>query len=198
MNRRRALMGVQDNKPKLLFEVKNQTVTSGTRIITDVAAYKSGRSTTILLDFTNTSNPTTADAVGSTWKALGLYDTPNSRWTLNVGKSKKDGTYQKYVFSGTFSNSWSANMNASNPTAGRHRYVITHEADSPTSILRYLKGTGTPYTYTDTRAQFYASSGGLTFGVSVDNANSLPNGTISLAQVWDGILSDDEINAFFA
>ena len=197
MSRRRALIAAQDSGPKLLFELKNETVTSGTRITTGVAPYKSGQSITILFDFTNTANPTADGAVASKWLAFYSYDSPNSRYAFNVGKSKRDATYLKFVTQGVMSSDWSVILNGSNPSVGRQRFAFTHEADSPSATLRHLKGTGTAASYTITRPSYVAAPGYLYFGAGENEVGSLPNGTINLAQVWDGVLSDDVIDAFF-
>lgn len=184
--------------PNSFSKQKNITIITGTRIASDIKPYLPGKSCTILFDFNNTANPQTSGAAASTWSPIYLYNSEKENFAIRVGKSKYDATYQKYVMQGSFSSSWSAQFNQSYPTAGRHRYAITHEANSPSVTFRYLRGTGTPIVATITRSSFVPSENYLSFGGPADGTNSLPAGTVNLAQVWDSVLSDDEINAFFA
>ena len=185
-----------DRGPKLLYELKNETVTAGAVIATGIKPFVAGRACTILVDFTNTTNPTTSGAVASVWKLLVAYSTARSLYMLLFGKSKNSGSYQKGGFQESLSSAEA--FSSSNPSAGRHRVAFTHEADSASATFKYRKGTGTIVSYTRTKDSFIADSTNLFIGGGVDNEASLPDGTIRLAQVWDCVLSDAEINAFLS
>ncbi len=197
MNRRRALMA-QSKGPKLLYELKNETVTTGMRFLTEVCPYVTGKGLTLLFDFKNTANPSTSNTAASLWYPFYIYNNDTSNYSFLVGKTKVSGTYQKFVAQGDFASSWGQTMaSASSPSAKRHRYVVTHDINSPTVRLQYRGGTGSVLTYTITRPSFVpAPTGKVSFGGVEDGTHSLPAGTINLAQIWDGVLSDDEINDF--
>lgn len=196
MSRRRALMAAQNSGNGLLFERRNLVVATGDQIVTGVKPFIAGRSITILVDFLNTVNPTTTDDPASKWKLIRMYSSALSKHTLTIGKTDETTAFFKFWWYEALT---AGTVMGNTYTAANHRNRIafTHEAGSNDAVCRATYGTLNPVTYTRTKT-FAADDTELTFGGPANSVNSLPAGTFNLIQVWDRILSADEINAFFA
>lgn len=175
----------------LLFHLAGESVSTGDRLDTNIEPFTADAACTIMLDFTTTANPSSGNA--STWRALVSYNTSHSIYNLMVGKRSSG---QSFWF--TDGTTTYADIPSATPTAGRHRYLFTHEAGSTTATLYYKRDNGTLQTVTRTKTTFTASTGKLFIGGTPSTAYALPAGTINLAQVWGRILTADEIDQFFA
>jgi hypothetical protein len=190
LRRRRALMGAQKSRP--LYELKNQTVTRGQQYSSLVAPFAKDKACTILFDFTNTENPTSTPA--DRWKPIMCYDAGASLYALMIGKaSSTSSNFIAWFF--IPSSGDAVAVYPSSPTAGRHRIAITHNANSNSATLKYKEDNGSVVTV-NLSSTYQDSNAILNFGGAANGGHSLPAGTINLAQVWDRILTADEINTF--
>ena len=182
---RRALMGTGD--PHLKFKIANRQVSAGDSVSTGFAAFASGVSTTILLDFTLSSRPSSGN--GSNFKLI-YSGTPFQYGTRNTSSST---TNLYYYWLSTSSYTDTGTTVAAN---SRYLICITHEAGSGTVYVKTKKDTGSVLEKSKS-GTFAAASTVLSFG-NPNTANGLPNGTINSAKVYDRVLSASEIDAFFA
>ena len=192
---RRREMILQSGTPEgpLLYSLENRTVVDGEIIDTGVAPLRAGENMTILFDMTITRNPTnTAQAyqyvlfrIESSTR-FGVYKP--SQWNSNIlarfcGSTDNDGT-------GKIASS----------AAGRKRIVVTHEANSDHIVAIGKNGDDSSTTKTISMASTSwtpSSNETLHFGWT-GTGTGLPPGTINLAQVYNTILSQEEIDAFLA
>lgn len=197
MSRRRELMAaLTGGNSDLLYERRNLAVETGAQIDTGVKPFTVGQSITILIDFTNTENPTGEGAVASKWKLIRIYSVALSLYTLVLGKTDRASSALKFWFYEALSAGMTMDNNLlSNLT--RKRVAITHEAGSNTAYIKYKMGeSGTLRSYSRTKT-FTADDTVLTFGGPAEGDHALPAGTFDLIQVWGKVLTDDEINSFF-
>ncbi len=191
MSRRRGLMATA-NRP--LFELTNTTVTRGQSFSSGVSPFKSNEPCTILIDFTNTENPTTTPA--DRWKLLRCYDEALNKYPVMAGKATATTAYFTAWFYKA-ANDPAEMVIGANPEPHRHRLLFVHDANSNSATIMYKADNETISTII--LSSTYSNSDAiLTFGGPANGGHSLPAGTINLAQVWDRVLSTEEINAFFA
>lgn len=186
MDRRRALMGAQGESgdTHLLYSLYNY-VFNMEYISTGVEALSSDISVTILLDINITSNPTSGN--GSTTKLI------RCGTGFNLGKKSGYDTYYQIQTMTTWSGS---NVGITTTSSeGRKRFAITHEAGSNDFYIKAKMGTDQP-TQTIKTATFVPRTNILFFGAAT--ADLLTTGTINKAEVYDRILSQEELDAFFA
>ena len=195
MQRRREMMlAASAPQSDLLYSLYNETVQTGDTIETGIAVLQQGRSVSIVLDFNQTiSNPTTNGANASIYKLLDV--TSGGLRVLTIGKySRSNSTVQIWWYS-TANNNYTL-VTSSTCSAGRKRFVITHAADSDDITLYSRMATSARQTQTLTKT-FVATNSTLRLGVG-DTTQTLPGGVINKLEVYNRILTTDEINAVFA
>ena len=146
MDRRRALMGKSGDEEKILYSLENSTVSEGTCLNTQVKLFDKKQSFTILVNFQNTTNPSTSGATASAWMLVGCYDTPNSRWSFAVYKVAYNKSNMKLC--AMEQKSAGTSISGSNPSVGTHRYALTYDHTTQVITVKNRKGTGTIYTTT--------------------------------------------------
>lgn len=191
LRRRRAAMSQKKQHNPLIYSLYNEAVAAGTRINTQICPWKSGESMTILLDFNMTTNPTSG--YGRVWRLIQLWHAGINNNLISIGKKNASASIQTCYYMGVENG-----MSGSSTSVGRHRYCITHEADSDTLNIQYRKDTGTKRSYSFTQTFSEAPGNYLYFGGATNGDNSLPPGTITKAEVYDVVLDSTAINAFFS
>lgn len=193
IDRRRAIMSAK----RPIYQIQNVTVSAGASISTGVQPFVANKSTTILFDFTANTNPTGATSLGSIHKLLQMGTTRE----LCIGKySRQDATLSLW---------WMPTSNADHRTisdmpsaAGRKRFAITHHANSNEISLKMQYNNGTPFSMTATKTftptDAVLSAGYYTNPLPETNTAGLPSGTINKLAIYDRVLSEQEISAFFA
>lgn len=192
---RRREMILQSGTPEgpLLYSLENRTVVDGEVIDTGVAPLRAGKNMTILFDMTITRNPTnTAQAYQyvlfriESYARFGVYKP--SQWNVGI----------RARFCGSADNDGTGKIASS--AAGRKRIVVTHEANSDHIVAIGKNGDDPSTTKTISRASAGwtpSSNETLHFGWT-GTGYGLPPGTITKAEVYNTILSQEEINAFLA
>ena len=191
--RREMILQSGSSEGPLLYSLENRTVEDGEVIDTGVAPLRAGENMTILFDMTITRNPTnTAQAyryVLFRIESSTRFDVYKpSQWNANIrarfcGSGDTDGT-----------------GNIASSATGRKRIVVTHEANSDHIVAIGKNGDNPSTTKTISRASSGwtpSSNETLHFGWT-GTGFGLPPGTIHLAQVYNTILSQEEIDAFLA
>lgn len=191
LDRRRALMMAGEDSNDILYQLKNRTVVAGETINTSINVFSSGLSVTILFDVNLITN--TTSGYGRTWKFLSEYSAEASTWGLRVGKNNAAATQQTLYWYKT-----QLGLGDTRTSAGRHRYIITHEADSNDVTLLYKKDNEQLLTFTQTSTFVPASANWFYIGSGANTDNALPPCVINDLTVYNRILSQAEINAFFA
>ena len=179
----------------VLYNLENQ-ITSGNYIETQINLLQANFPFTIFFDFTNTANPTSGSGNGSLGKWLFEYNSSNRYRGLCVGKNAgTDSSLSLWWNSDT-----PVTLSGTTPAVGRHRIVVTHEADSDLLKIKYRKDNGTVLAFSNsntfTTTVPTETNTGFYFGTSGNHG--LPAGTLSLARIYGDVLSDERINAFFA
>ena len=187
--RREMILQSRSSEGPLLYSLENRTVEDGEVIDTGVAPLRAGENMTILFDMTITRNPTnTAQAYRYVLFRI------ESSTRFDVCKPSQWNNGIRARFCGSADNDGTGKIASS--AAGRKRIVITHEANSDSLIAVGKNGTDAATEKTITRT-FTPSDATLHFGWT-GTGFGLPPGTIHLAQVYNTILSQEEIDAFLA
>ena len=149
---------------------------------------------TIMLDFTNTGNPTSG--IASIWKAIEMWSATINAESLCIGKAYANDTLQKIAWYAHAVHGLS--ITGSSTAPARHRYCITHDANSKTATLYYKRNNDTVQTVTVTTTNFVTTQASVKFGANANDQTSLPAGTVNNAKIYNRVLSQSEIDAFFA
>lgn len=191
-SRRRALLMGQKNKASdVLYNLENHVVQTGDSIDTGIAPFVADLDVTIMFDFNQTYYEGASGAVGSTSKYMVTTTSGNSKFCL--GKyGKGDANVRRWWMTVD----WSSIANTENG-AVRKRIIVTHQRNSGTITIHIKTGTNAKQTM-DVSGSFTASSLNLKFGSSTSNPGSLCAGTILIARIYNRILEQSEIDAFFA
>lgn len=180
-----------------IYQIQNMAVVSGDAISTGVAILAQDLAVTILLDFTASVNPTGSGVKGSIGKLLQMGTTRE----LCIGKySRHDETLSLWWLPS--SNTDYTSISGVPSAAGRKRFVIVHPANSDEILLKAKAEGGTLFSMTKTKP-FAATDAILSAGYYSDpppevNTAGLPAGTINKLAIYDTVLSEAEINAFFS
>lgn len=191
IRRREMILTAGEPVGPLLYSLENRTVVDGEVIDTGVAPLRAGENMTILFDMTVTKNPTSKEE--SCYYFLLFV---NSRTYFSV---RKPGQWNNQIRTVAFNTSDDDNnCQIMTTAAGRKRIVITHEANTNqvTAIGKQNAGTATVKTVIG-RDAFSPTTETLKIGAP-GTRQGLPPGTINLAQVYNTILSQEEIDAFLA
>lgn len=176
----------------ILYSIENVAVATGDLISTDVNFLKADFNGTLLLDYSITSLPTSGN--GSTLCIIGSWSSALNDWAIRIGKASGSNTALNGRWMGASNESMGFDALAANT---RHKFAITHEANSATIVVRHKKGTGTIKTWTKTASSFTATSTNTLLGSQANGASSLCAGTVNSCTIYDRILSQEELNAFF-
>lgn len=177
----------------ILYSIENVAVATGDQISTGVNFLKADFNGTFLLDYSITSLPTSGN--GSTIGIIGEYSQELNNWAIRIGKASGSNTALNGRWMGSSNESMGFDALSANT---RHRFAITHEANSPTIVVRHKKGTGTIKTWTKTAGSFTATSENtIGLGAQINGASSLCAGTVNSCTIYDRILSQEELNTFF-
>lgn len=173
----------------LLYSLDNYAVEAGTWINTNIIPFSEDFNLTILFDFTYTLP---SSGVGSTPYLMYVWNSQISGYTFAIRLQYTNSSVFSYVWQKVLGALANANK------GGRSRIAVTHAAGSNTINISFKKDTGTRRNYSYTQTFTPASNSKLYFGRTANGNDSLPEGTITSAKVYDKILSAAEINAFFA
>lgn len=196
MIRRREMVQPSGGQSDLLYSLYNETVEAGYILDTGVAVLAQGLATTIVYDVTTTSNPNAAGQPGYIHK-LFLVEGGGGTRAYGIGKQTRS-TSKELLWWMASSNTDYTELSNMPTTAGRKRFVLTHEANSNTVTVYYKSGTGSVYTTSKT-ATFSTSSKSFVIGGYVGQTNhGIPNGTITKLEIYNRIWTADERTAFFA
>lgn len=192
LRRRRALMMAgQGGGETPVYELTNRAVSTGDSIDTEVAFMSSGFAGTVLLDITLNGNPTGASATARTYKLIYVGNTASSSFALFFGKTSRNAAYHTIGFYGG-NESHGVWTNG----AGRYKIAITHGANENTVTAKQKKDSGAVESFDYSRT-YSPVTDTLHFG-GPDTAQALYAGTIHSAKIYNRVLSQSEIDAFFA
>lgn len=191
MNRRRALMMSGGSKIAPIYRLKNQTV-SNSEVNTGVAPFKADTPCTILLDINLNNNP--ASGTASLCKIMYNWFSALNTKGFCIGKVSRTTGQQNYWWiasgNGTAVAEWKTGT-------GRYRYAVTHGANSDTITISCKKDDGSINTRTNTQT-FTPSTDALTLGRASSSQELPENTVINLAEIYDAVLPQSDIDAFFA
>ena len=195
MNRRRALMGAKSGI-KLLYSLYNKSVTAGESIDTNLNIFDGQTDVTILIDYQNTSNPTSSSSDGRTCKLLwfqGIISAGTNGRVFNLGKySGSSPSYSVWWFN---ENAASHTLDDGASAASRKRFAVRHNTNSGTITVWEKIGSNAIKTHTFT-ATFINQNRTLCIGHGTDTAQGLAPGTIHSCEVYNGILSDEDVTDY--
>ncbi len=180
----------------LIYSLYDHPVAEGDIILTDVTPFATDM--TILFDMTITANPTNTSSSAYRYILIEVGSASNG---LNVWKSSQWSNVINAVWFGKGNGYGSDDATIGKSAAGRKRIVITRAANAQ-GISGALRAIGkmndsAPVEKTITSSNAINVSEILQFGDSATGRH-LPPGTITKIEVYNTILSDDEINAFLA
>ena len=168
----------------VLWERHNITVTAGDYFDTGIKLLENDISWTVAFDmlianFTTATAPNLAYCGGTA--------------QFRVFRGGAGGQY-KMLFKYK-NNEFRPSANNLNKTNTRYRFVVTHTSGANGIEAYCRRGTDSMESGTVT-ASFSQYTGNLFFGTSGAPTDTLPNGTINHAVVYNRVLSTEEINAF--
>ena len=188
MSRRRAFM-VEQLTP--VYKLLNQqTVKGQAPIDTGISIWGSGTSSTILMDFTTSSNPTSGNS--SAWKIAEIWNATSAKWAISLGKYNGSSSTLQMI-----NEDVRTSLTGTSPAAGRFRIALTHAADSNTLSMQYKKDNGSVLTFTFTET-YVATTRSIKIGGSASSVSSLPPGLINKFLIYNKIVDSDIIDEFFA
>lgn len=199
MDMRRALMAASGGGSPLIYSLYNRTVSDGEVIDTGIAPFKTGTATTILMDITIASNPTSSSSAYK-YVLMRVYNSEQEKPVLCVRKPSQWSSSIRAIFGYATDNDAIGKIATS--SAGRKRIVITHVADSK-DITAIGKNSNDAETIKTVNCVGIGGGGigvspdTMTLGYS-DTASGLPPATITKFEIYNTVLSQAEIDAFLA
>lgn len=191
--RRRGMVLASGGDGSLLYSLYNSTDVHP--ISTGVCPLTAGLSTTIVMDITTTSNPTSSGSVASLSKLFAVYGDDLRK--LCVGKYGRSNTYLS-VWWMTTDNAVYSQLSGTTAAAGRKRFVLTHEADSNNLIVYSKMGTSDIYQQTVSNTFTAYPDSQLSISGAYNNTNQRAPGNVAKFEVYNRIWTADERGAFFA
>lgn len=190
MRRRGSLMAKNGGESDVVYELKNRAVAMGDVIDTGVVFWDEDFNGTILLDIYIATNHKDLQ-IDRAYRLISI-ESNSEGDRMYVGKTGRNETKLSVVLdSAAYKVAISDSVGP-----GRFKIALTHPAAS-NSVTCYCQKDGGSILEATTSRTFSASSRNLTLGAD-ETYLKLPEGEIYLAQVYNRILSNGEINAFFA
>ena len=176
--------------PTLVYELKNTSIQAGTTYNTEVPFLSNGFAGTYLLDINVTVNVPTDSSPGSQYRPAKIFST---RFDLGFGKP---GATYGVLGTRWEGGSWENFANTSANGTGRKRLAIIHEANSKSATFMYKDATTQVLSKTMTASAFTPVNTSLTLGGN--GAEALPTSIINSCRIYSRVLSQSEIDEFFA
>lgn len=174
--------------PIPIYTLGETAVTAGQRIATGIAPFVADMACTILFDMNISTNPSSGNG-----RYCRFIDIP----TDNIMLGKKQGSSPKLSFWWMGQETQITNYTQLAGTTGRFRFCVTHEANSDDVKVTVKNASGTKDSHTIS-ATFVATSTTMSLGYTNNVGGGLLPGTINSVRIYDSVLSDDAITAFFA
>lgn len=184
MQRRRALM-VKSVDPTLLYSLEKYSFTDISKGI-PFSFLANGHSRTLVIDIQIDQNPTSSN--GSQYKFARSWGS-NGSVDFSIGKNYASSSTIRFVAVGK-----AVELSGTTASPGRKRILLSHEADA--NVVRIYAKMDSGNLLTSTLTGTYASSGSITIGGA--GGNMIKSGLINKYQIYDRILTQKEIDAFFA
>ena len=183
-------MGKKEEASDLVYELKNHVITSSGYVETNVPFLASGFSGTILFDIDIQANPSSGD--GRIMQLIRVSQDEGAAILFVIIKSPVTATKftAKNGVAGT-------SFELVDIGVARYKFAVTHEAYGRNIVVWASKDGETPITVTVTSDVDFSSNKNVMFGYSSAPAK-LPRSIINDARIYNRVLSNTEINTFFA
>ena len=191
LNRRRSLLGYGK---RLLYQLRNQSMSAGSHVDTGIPVLKAGLSVTIALDYTIITNPGGGTALGALYKLMQM----STSREICIGKYN-GGDSKLNLWWYPTSNSNYTQLSNTTTNAGRKRIIITHEQNSNTITVYTKMDDSAVQTFTKS-STYVPINQLLSLGYSSDEGRttSLPEGTLNDISIYNYIWSQDQITEFMS
>ena len=177
--------------PVPVYSLENHATTRGERILTSIFPMTNDFDMTILFDM-DLTNVTSGNA--SKYRLIFINSSTSGTYSFSVGKGAATDTALATWF---FQNNGVTRSSISS-SSGRHIIAVRHSAASNKLYLSYKSGNNARVDLTLSGTFFASPDKPIGFGGGSNNAYSLPAGTIHSARIYDQILTDAQVDDFFA